>query len=633
MMLLFTFKIILIASWFGRTVSVDPLCAIVAATNVHDVAKHGWECDTSGIPVTPPCLYRTDLPVHQYVGNWNGIHCDPTIGVVTSIIMYWYPNLNGTLPSEIGELSTLSVLEIGYTSDYSIKVPLNGTIPSTVCSLSQLSSFRILNSHVMGIVPNCPDAFKHMDLIELRHNDLSGEVPKYLGSVSHLILSQNSFSGTIPSELCDPGTLNQFEINDNPGLTCYAGCLNSVYWFTVDVEPCKSGHSLEVFIGVFGGMLGFGVICTLLRWKSNGYLTCSYIYAVITRNTVGLWKLTTEEAEDYYCMCDIPADYMLYNTVPGNSDTDNVDSKHNKHVHMNPISRLLYSRYRVILFSLVKLFLVSVLSLWFESDWLYCHQQNGDEVIETCKCNMAQGGFCNTLCDDFYDTAVAELTKTCACRYWEVFQMGPMLCHVVHFLVQVMCIYLYNEFNPQGKQLYIIYYGSHALISKELVWNIAQSSFAMIEMCTTIYIWLGVSPYPKISCTLYVPTSNFYYPILMTIIEFSRLNLFAASQVYTYDTGINGFTRIYKCIISVFSADLLFYYFGVSAVQSAVLYCRLWYWVTVYPMIQAYYYYSGGDKSTSTRTCNDRTSSIHNISVDGTPDNSAQEADIKPLLE
>ena len=119
----------------------------------------------------------------------------------------------------------------------------------------------------------------------------------------------------------------------------------------------------------------------------------------------------------------------------------------------------------------------------------------------------------------------------------------------------------------------------------------------------------------------------------MTIIEFSRLNLFAASQVYTYDTGINGFTRIYKCIISVFSADLLFYYFGVSAVQSAVLYCRMWYWVTVYPMIQAYYYYSGGDKSTSTRTCNDRTSSIHNISVDGTPDNSAQEADIKPLLE
>mgnify|MGYP003387093952 CR=1 FL=1 len=190
-------------------------------------------------------------------------------------------------------------------------------------------------------------------------------------------------------------------------------------------------------------------------------------------------------------------------------------------------------------------------------------------------------GRCGTFCSESYGVGHAALTRSCACQYWEAFILGPMLAHTVHFLVQCVCIYFYNDYNPQGKMLYILYYGSWMDIYTKLVLDIPQSTFALIEMLTTIYVWMGIAMFPKIQCSAALPLSDYYYPIFMTIVEFSRLNLFAATQTYIYKTkyvesNTNTNTNNSSVLMNMLSVDYLLYYLMISFIQASVLWCRLW---------------------------------------------------------
>ena len=153
------------------------MCAFAAALGVSAGGKTGFLCDAAGTtPTTSVC-------------TWNGVYCSD--GNVQAININ-FASLSGTLPSELGGLSSLTYLRI--TNNPKI----HGTIPTSYGKLTKLST---------------------------------------------LVLSiGNSITGTVPSQLCPLAQLSllYFDITSDTSLTCYPSCLSAITSFihgTVPVCP------------------------------------------------------------------------------------------------------------------------------------------------------------------------------------------------------------------------------------------------------------------------------------------------------------------------------------------------------------------------------------------------------------
>ena len=69
--------------------------------------------------------------------------------------------------------------------------------------------------------------------------------------------------GTVPSELCNIGTLATFQFHANAGITCYAGCLSSVTTLQTSGTVCPSAQDIGIcgFIGAtdIASIAGYGM--------------------------------------------------------------------------------------------------------------------------------------------------------------------------------------------------------------------------------------------------------------------------------------------------------------------------------------------------------------------------------------
>jgi len=120
--------------------------------------KTGWDFSSE----TPPFASAVD--------QWHGV---TVVGSRVTEIDLDSDNLDGTIPSELGDLSNLEFLDLEANR-------LSGTIPSELGDLSNLQR------------------------LDLDANSLSGTLPSELGNLSNLQtlnLENNSLSGTLPSEL------------------------------------------------------------------------------------------------------------------------------------------------------------------------------------------------------------------------------------------------------------------------------------------------------------------------------------------------------------------------------------------------------------------------------------------------
>ncbi|CAK9162410.1 unnamed protein product [Ilex paraguariensis] len=143
-------------------------------------------------------------------------------------------NLSGTLPRELGELSTLQSLylgvntisgtiplELGYSSSLSdIDLGnnlLNGSVPTSIWNLcDRLVSLRLHGNSLSGSLPEpaLPNTTcKNLQFLDLGHNMFSGTFPQFISrfqGLKQLDLGNNMFSGSIPESLC---TLNLEKLN------------------------------------------------------------------------------------------------------------------------------------------------------------------------------------------------------------------------------------------------------------------------------------------------------------------------------------------------------------------------------------------------------------------------------------
>ena len=214
----------------------------------------------------PDWRSRTGWLSERPLGTWRGVSTNAG-GCVTSIQLS-SNRLSGTIPAEVGALSSLRVLDLSENNDITGALPpelgnlsnlvelnladqtgqsdrtqaltggiprelgnltnllslnlswhqLSGDIPSELGNLANLQTLSLAGNSLSGEIPPELGGLAHLRSLRLNHNDLRGGIPTEMGQLSDLralFLSSNSLDGAIPAELGDLASLEDLYLGNN----------------------------------------------------------------------------------------------------------------------------------------------------------------------------------------------------------------------------------------------------------------------------------------------------------------------------------------------------------------------------------------------------------------------------------
>ncbi|KAL1196501.1 putative LRR receptor-like serine/threonine-protein kinase [Cardamine amara subsp. amara] len=125
--------------------------------------------------------------------SWHGVTCDKSSRHVT-VLSLPSSKLSGTLPSNLGSLSSLQRLDLSNNS-------INGSFPVSLLNATKLRYLDLSDNHISGEIPASFGALSNLHMLNLSYNSFVGELPKTLGwnrNLTKISLKNNYFSGEIP---------------------------------------------------------------------------------------------------------------------------------------------------------------------------------------------------------------------------------------------------------------------------------------------------------------------------------------------------------------------------------------------------------------------------------------------------
>ncbi|KAG4161216.1 hypothetical protein ERO13_D01G042742v2 [Gossypium hirsutum] len=135
----------------------------------------------------PRNFLTTNWSVDISICNWVGVTCESRNQRVIALDLF-NMSLSGTIPPDMGNLSFLTRLNIGYNNFHDL-------LPVQLTNLYRLK------------------------FISMSDNNFHGEISSWVGyfpELQYLSLSNNSFTGPIPSDMCDRlPTLKELYLSDN----------------------------------------------------------------------------------------------------------------------------------------------------------------------------------------------------------------------------------------------------------------------------------------------------------------------------------------------------------------------------------------------------------------------------------
>jgi len=150
--------------------------------------------------------------------------------------------------------------------------------------------------------------------------------------------------------------------------------------------------------------------------------------------------------------------------------------------------------------------------------------------------------------------------------------MVPLLLHVVGFILQLGTWWICGDFVPQQKQydeiianLYPQVYDANKSracdigvagrlrLLRKLASPISYSVFAFLEILTVTYVW-GELLFPPLYCGLVRPLSMYYYPVLMSLLDLLKFNIYVASRLLRSKRFVEGLFALLD--IELFATNL-----------------------------------------------------------------------------
>ena len=176
---------------------------------------------------TPP-LHSDGFAVPGSENTWFGVMIDGGASVVTQIGLQ-NNGLSGTIPTELGDLTSLQFLnlesnqlsgplppELGNLSSLPMldldSNPIGGTLQGWFGNLANLREFSFRYGQLTGAIPPELGNLANLQILDLGFNQLTGSIPASLGNLSHLQVLNfvfNQFSGPVPPELGNLASLQK----------------------------------------------------------------------------------------------------------------------------------------------------------------------------------------------------------------------------------------------------------------------------------------------------------------------------------------------------------------------------------------------------------------------------------------
>jgi len=152
--------------------------------------------------------WNASWDLNQPVSDWQGVTIKDDKVISISLL---FNNLEGTIPSSIGQLTNLEKLELSFNK-------LEGTLPTEIGNLKNLKILAFNGNNLSGKIPNSIGNISSLNQLHLSSNQLTGEIPQSVTKLEYLeILNvfDNDLSGEIPSELAYSKNLKQLLVAEN----------------------------------------------------------------------------------------------------------------------------------------------------------------------------------------------------------------------------------------------------------------------------------------------------------------------------------------------------------------------------------------------------------------------------------
>ena len=167
--------------------------------------------------------------------------------------------LSGTIPVEIGNLTSLSYLSLSGNQ-------LSGTIPVEIGNLTSLSYLSLSENQLSGTIPAQLRNLTSLTSLFIGLNQLSGTIPVEIGSLTSLFglsLGGNQLSGTIPVEIGDLTSLTQLDLGGNQlsgTIPVEIGNLSSL--FGLYLNDNQLSGQIPAALGKLTSLTGLGIDTT-----------------------------------------------------------------------------------------------------------------------------------------------------------------------------------------------------------------------------------------------------------------------------------------------------------------------------------------------------------------------------------
>ncbi|GJY16127.1 leucine-rich repeat-containing protein [Tanacetum coccineum] len=122
-----------------------------------------------------------------------------------------YNNFNGSIPSQLFQLTNLRYLDMGYNY-------LEGKLGPEVGSFRKLTTLRLDRNRFQGPIPAQLFELESLQELDLANNKLGGGISPEIGRLTNLTflrLSYNQFTGPIPSSMQNLSKLYYLSLTDN----------------------------------------------------------------------------------------------------------------------------------------------------------------------------------------------------------------------------------------------------------------------------------------------------------------------------------------------------------------------------------------------------------------------------------